>query len=250
MSRFLLFWLSAILLFCNDFIWKNSFHNTFTGKLSDIAGLSLWVLFWEAWLPVRFRLYLYLLSAVAFAWFKSPLSDTFLTVFHLGRVVDYTDLWALLVFVPLYFLPKTSFQTPKTWQPTLVGSVIALFLFGATSRGPEPPIVYEDRIVMGFKMQHDSALNFLGKKFHTGKVFTQLDTIHIQYTLNDSLFYKKYNNIYAVILNTTTRASGKDSTTFILHSIQIERNSSPAEVDEAAIYSAVEAMLRKELKAL
>jgi hypothetical protein len=248
MNRALLFWLSAALLFCNDFIWKSSFHNAFTGKLSDIAGLSLWVLFWEAWLPMRFRLHLYVLSAVGFAWFKSPLSDTFLMLFNLERVVDYTDLWALLVFLPLYFLPKTALKMQKTWQPTLVGSVIALFLFGATSRGFGPPVVCKNKIVIGFKMQNDTLLNFLGRKLHTGNVSTQLDTIHIPYTLHDSLFYKKYNNIYAIILNTTIRSSGKDSTTFTLDSIQLHHHQSPEKVNKMTICAEVEAMLRKELR--
>ena len=126
-----LFYLSAALLCCNDFVWKSQFHNALTGKLSDFAGIALWVLFWEAWLPQRFRAHLYITSALFFVWFKSPLSEFFLQFLHLGRVVDYTDLWALLVLLPLYYYNKnTSFVT---WQPTVAGSVFALFLFGATS---------------------------------------------------------------------------------------------------------------------
>jgi hypothetical protein len=244
MNRALLFWLSAALLFCNDFIWKSSFHNAFTGKLSDIAGLSLWVLFWESWLPMRFRLHLYLLSAVAFAWFKSPLSDTFLTVFHLGRVVDYTDLWALLVFVPLYFLPKTSLKTPKTWQPTLVGSVIALFLFGATSHSAYHQVC-QIHLVKGFKMPKDSLLNFLGYELGGGKVFTKLDTIHMEYGIYDSIFQKKYNG--DIFANTTISAYGKDSSVFTLDSIYIEGLLSAQKINEATICTEVQAILRKKL---
>jgi hypothetical protein len=126
-----LFYLSALLLACNDFVWKAQFHNTFTGKLSDFAGIALWVLFWEAWLPKHFRVHLYCLSAIIFTWFKSPLSEGVLQFLHLQRVVDYTDLYALLVLLPLYFFnKKTNFVT---WQPTVLASIVALFLFGATS---------------------------------------------------------------------------------------------------------------------
>jgi hypothetical protein len=45
--------------------------------------------------------------------------------------VDYSDLYALLILLPLYFLnKKTNFVT---WQPTVLGCFVALFLFGATS---------------------------------------------------------------------------------------------------------------------
>jgi hypothetical protein len=247
MNRFLLFWLSAILLFCNDFIWKSSFHNAFTGKLSDIAGLSLWVLFWEAWLPMRFRLHLYLLSAVAFAWFKSPLSDTFLTVFHLGRVVDYTDLWALLVFVPLYFLPTTSFQTPKTWQPTLVGSVVALFLFGATSPPRHKPLVCEPKLVIGFKMPKDSLLKVAKYKLQGGsRIYKQKDgSTAVFWIISDSTFYQKYRTDFYTEASFMT--IGKDSSTFTLDRTVF--NGPIFKANDNEICSAIKDVMRRKLQA-
>jgi hypothetical protein len=163
-----LFYLSAFLLALNDFWLKAEFHNVFTGKLSDFAGTALWVLFWEAWLPQRFRRHLYCLSAILFVWFKSPLSEGILQVLHLQRVVDYSDLYALLVLLPLYFLnKKINFVT---WHPTVFTSLIALFLFGATSpprADLEPLASCEPNIYYGIKQPRDSVFAHIRKRYPT-----------------------------------------------------------------------------------
>lgn len=162
-----LFYLSAVLLAVNDFWLKAEFHNDFTGKLSDFAGIALWVLFWEAWLPQRFRAHLYCLSAIIFVWFKSPLSEGVLQFLHLQRVVDYSDLYALLLLLPLYFLnKKTNFVT---WQPTVLASLVALFLFGATSfdHGEDPNLFGCEKNKFGFKMPKDSLISHIKARFPT-----------------------------------------------------------------------------------
>jgi hypothetical protein len=186
-------------------------------------------------------------SAVFFVWFKSPFSEAFLHLLNLSRVVDYTDLWALLGLVLLYFLPKTPLEKVKRWQPTLVGSVVALFLFGATSKGPPPHIICKDKLVLAFKMPKDSLLNFFGRKFNTGNVFTQLDTIGLEYILQDSVFYEKHGTD-VVELRTTIRAFGKNRSTFTLDAIRVGRYSPAKKVNKTTICSDVQAVLRKKLR--
>jgi hypothetical protein len=170
-----LFYFSAALLCCNDFVWKSQFHNALTGKISDFAGIALWVLFWEAWLPQRFRAHLYIMTALFFTWFKSPLSESFLQFLHLVRVVDYTDLWALLVLLPLYFLDKKT--DIVTWQPTVAGSIFALFLFGATS----PADRYDENFCyniksFGFNISTDSLKSRIRTKYPTQSSF---DSVYV-----------------------------------------------------------------------
>ena len=207
-----LFYLSAALLCCNDFVWKSQFHNALTGKISDFAGIALWVLFWEAWLPQRFRAHLYVMSALFFVWFKSPLSESFLQLLHLGRVVDYTDLWALLVLLPLYFLDKkTDFVR---WKPTVAGSVFALFLFGATSPGNQETIPFipcQGQSKYGVKQPKDSILAHIRTRYPTQHTIrTQSNEVLIGFRPNDC---EKGISVQFYI-----SSSGADSTTISLNS--------------------------------
>jgi hypothetical protein len=100
------------LLLANDFIFKPLFHNWFTGKLSDFAGLFAFFVFWSAFFPRRNRI-IGLMVAVGFVFWKSawsqPLIDYWnsLALYHIGRVVDATDLIALAI------LPGADFYTRR-----------------------------------------------------------------------------------------------------------------------------------------
>src|SRR4051812_6739256 len=94
------------LLLLNDFALKHARPGWFTGKLSDFAGLFAFTVFvlvlWpRTWTPI--------LVAVAFAFWKSPFSDSAilawnsLTGFKVGRTIDYSDLVAL-ISVPLAWM--------------------------------------------------------------------------------------------------------------------------------------------------
>lgn len=106
----LLFLSALTILLLNDFYWKETYANSLTGKLSDVFGLVVFVLFFSALLATRFRFILYSITALLFIWWKSTWSELFIdswnqtVVFHaLERTVDYSDLWCLLVLIPLYF---------------------------------------------------------------------------------------------------------------------------------------------------
>lgn len=95
------FIISLFTLLLNDFYWKYEYHNWLTGKLSDFAGLIVLPVFLIAFLPYS-RKAIVLFSALLFIWWKTPLSEFLIHFFNqqcslpVRRVVDYTDLFALV----------------------------------------------------------------------------------------------------------------------------------------------------------
>lgn len=125
-------------LLLNDLIFKEQFHNSFTGKLSDFAGLLVFPLFWTAFVP-RLKLPIYILSALSFAYWKSeysqPLIDVWnhLQLFQLSRTVDYGDLIALTV-LPLSYIYSCRERKNYPSRISLCAiSIISLAAFTATS---------------------------------------------------------------------------------------------------------------------
>lgn len=119
-----IFLVSIFLLLLNDFYLKEQFHNFLTGKLSDFVGLFAFSYFFSVLFKKNIKL-IYFLTGILFIFWKSSSSQfaiDFLNDIGLGinRVVDYSDLIALLI-LPLsyhyrtkntsgikkiYFLPK------------------------------------------------------------------------------------------------------------------------------------------------
>ncbi len=137
------------LLLLNDFFLKPTFHNWFTGKLSDFAGLFIFPLFFTAFFSERKR-WIYAVTAIGFVFWKSEFSQPLIELwnaqpyYHLDRVVDHTDLIALLI-LPLSFADGKHF---KEWQVrpmvVYVSCVISVFAFAATSFAPQKITYYED----------------------------------------------------------------------------------------------------------
>lgn len=102
------FIIGLLVLLLNDQWWKAAFHNDWTGKISDFAGMLIFPMFLVAVTRMR-TLTAILLTAIGFIYWKSPFSQPLIDgINSLGglqfaRVVDYTDLWAFLVF-PLTFI--------------------------------------------------------------------------------------------------------------------------------------------------
>lgn len=103
------FGLAVALLVLNDWILKAAIGNWVTGKLSDIAGLAAFSMFWVAVFS-RQRRAVFLVTGAAFVFWKSPLSEAALQAWNalalwpLARVVDYSDLLALGVLPLTYRL--------------------------------------------------------------------------------------------------------------------------------------------------
>jgi hypothetical protein len=134
------------LLLANDWLFKPMLHNALTGKLSDVAGVFTFAYFWSV-LAGRKHAAIHVLVGIAFAIWKSPLSQPAIDVWNalrimpIARVVDAGDLIALLV-LPLSWrivsMPHAIARSDAKWSPTtqvakLSVACIALVAFVATS---------------------------------------------------------------------------------------------------------------------
>jgi len=135
------FLLSLGLLVLNDAVLKVVFHNAFTGKLSDFAGLLACSIFATALWPHR-RTAIGLVLTAGFVFWKSSASEPAIgwlnaaTGVGLGRVVDYTDLVALpAIWIGLATATRLRpWPLPRAARLALV--VTAPLAFAATSRVP------------------------------------------------------------------------------------------------------------------
>lgn len=143
------FLLALMLLLTNDFIFKPIFHNFITGKLSDFAGLFVFPIFWLALFPNRKKI-IYFSTAFLFTFWKSAYSqvliDTWnsLELLNISRVVDYTDLFALLILPISYYYDQFAIliKTSRLAYSALIS--ISLFAFIATSYA-RPRHFYENK---------------------------------------------------------------------------------------------------------
>lgn len=135
---------SLALLVVNDWVLKAAFHNGLTGKLSDFAGVAALALCLRALLPAR-RTAACVLAGAAFALWKSPAAQPLMDGWNalgwmtVGRVVDWTDLVALLVlpFIHRYLPPPAPAMLPRRAGAVAVGAACML-AFAATSQLSEP----------------------------------------------------------------------------------------------------------------
>jgi hypothetical protein len=133
------FLLSLFILLLNDFYLKYTYHNWLTGKLSDFTGLFVFTIFLFALVPFR-RIPLLCFSAMFFCWWKSGFSDSLIFFFRstlqipVTRVIDYSDLTALLILPLTYFIKTPDFSTTKIRSVAINASaIISFFTFCATS---------------------------------------------------------------------------------------------------------------------
>ena len=139
------FGLALTVLVLNDWILKAAVGNWVTGKLSDVAGLAAFAMFWSAAFP-RHPRRVFVGTAAAFILWKSPLSDAplhawnALGVWPMARVADYSDLLALAVLLPTYrALPRIEHQSQARLHSfaragrAFGTGLIAIMAFSATS---------------------------------------------------------------------------------------------------------------------
>jgi hypothetical protein len=127
------------LLGANDFALKPALGTWLTGKLSDVAGLFALPLLLIACWPRRTRA-LCIGTALAFAWWKSPLADgaiaawNALGVWPVARVVDYTDLVAVASVPAAAGYARRARGTRASRALCAVVAASSALLFAATSR--------------------------------------------------------------------------------------------------------------------
>lgn len=113
-----LFVAALFLLLLNDHVLKYSFPGWLTGKLSDFAGLFVFVSFFYAWFPQRTTFINYS-TIIVFIFWKSPYSQmsidywNSLNILVVERVVDYIDLLALTTLP----VAKTHFTNSDGYHP-------------------------------------------------------------------------------------------------------------------------------------
>ena len=138
------FLIGLLLLLSNDFVFKEQFHNRFTGKLSDFAGLFVFSLFWIAFFPRR-RTFICVAAAVLFVFWKSSYSQFLIegwnrsAFFGINRTVDYSDLSALIVLPLCYFYCKTSSIVYGSRRLIYATAVVSVFAFTATQYSEKVP---------------------------------------------------------------------------------------------------------------
>jgi len=160
------FLLGLFLLLLNDYFLKAVFHNWFTGKLSDFAGLFIFPLFWTALFP-RYKKSIYYITAVLFLYWKSDYSELFigawndLAILPLHRTVDATDYLALLILPFSYF--SFGFKPQRStyrFAPYFLAAV-SVFAFTATSYRTD--LDYDKKFYF-----QDSKLELTRKMYHLG----------------------------------------------------------------------------------
>jgi hypothetical protein len=138
--------LAVAALALNDWVLKPAFGNALTGKLSDVAGLFAFALFWTALLPRR-RLAVHLATAAGFAAWKSPLAQPLIDGWNaaawppVARTVDATDLVALAVLPLAWAYAEHARPAPWCRRPAEWAVVpLSLLVFAATTVAASVPM--------------------------------------------------------------------------------------------------------------
>lgn len=164
------FLLALCCLLINDFYLKFAYPSFLSGKLSDLAGLIVFPLFFSALFGNRFKFLVFSVAAVLFTWWKSSLSTGFIqnwneevAFYPLQRTIDYTDLFCLIILVPVYYYEpsKIRFMHQRAAIPVLL---LGAFAIAATSKAKNLP-AYNDTqtylIEKSFKIKEVSLSEFL-----------------------------------------------------------------------------------------
>ncbi len=193
-----------VILLLNDFALKPLLHNWLTGKLSDIAGVAAFAIFFTAVFP-RKKEWVFAGTTLLFVWFKSPLSAPFITFcnnyLHLPihRVVDYTDYVALPV---LFFAWKLKPVEAFTWYKKIamyMAGGVSVFAFCATEA---PRYLQYNENVMWMNGHYKTI-------FTEEDVLRKLDSLHLDYAkdsfeiakvylLHGSFFYKQKDTLTGI----------------------------------------------------
>jgi hypothetical protein len=154
---------------------KDLFQNWITGKMSDFAGLFVFPLFWAAFLPRR-ATYIYVVVAFGFIFWKSPYSEPLIDNLNLvlpltvRRIVDLSDLLALVVLAPSYTYSQHAQREPArlfTYSPRIKKvlaygiCLLSVFAFTATQFEGEQRISFDKEYELN--MPRDKAIDRLDK---------------------------------------------------------------------------------------
>ncbi len=188
---------SVLLLIVNDWCLKATFHNGFTGKLSDFAGLFAFAFFFSILFPKRIKA-IHILTGVVFVFWKSYFSQPFIDwIYSMGipmyRTIDLTDCIALSILPLSYHLSRKSFKADL--RPFLHKTVLVLscFAFIATTMPQREQRKYVD-------INKEYQFDFSRRKLISGLNQVQLNEInrynhygHLSFDKERDIFYLDYN---------------------------------------------------------
>lgn len=184
---------SLVLVLLNDFILKYNFPCWLTGKLSDFAGLFVFAVFWMAFFPKRKNM-IVMATAILFTWWKSPLSQPLIELwkevifYSIDRVIDYSDLTALMVLPLAITFCKNSSVARYQVSPVLT-TLVAFFVFCSTSA--IEPVLYEYPNPQIFVFHYDIDSSIVLEKELRMSDFEKDSTDWMRYKYKDKLFFQE-----------------------------------------------------------
>jgi hypothetical protein len=189
------FLVSLFVLIFNDFYLKETYHNWATGKLSDIAGVIVFAFFLTAFRS-DLKKHLFIITAFLFAFWKSEASQILIDSWNamslvtIQRTVDYTDIFCLLIFIPLYgYRPRPIIPKINTKKLIIYPTVAAtLFAIVATSMAKHLPV--NTISIHEFYKVRTSQETFL----------KSLENNQIKYTVTDSILIANEDTLNKIIL--------------------------------------------------
>lgn len=181
------FILALTILLLNDFYFKIYYGNWLTGKLSDFAGLFVFPLFWTILFP-KLKDKIYFATAIIFIYWKTVYSETLLEIINqlsiikLNRVVDLTDLLALLILPFSYSYHQKGNKNFITINPIFI-VILTSFSFIATSYDSE--IEYKNEYTFDFSID-----TLKTKIYYLKTISNQYDKEKENYILDSTGKYK------------------------------------------------------------
>jgi hypothetical protein len=192
------FIIALCILLINDFFLKELYSNWFTGKLSDFTGLFVFVIFWSVIFP-KYKKAIFFITPIVFVFWKSHYSQFFinfwnsLEILKIYRVIDYTDLIALII-LPLAYNHKYYISKKYKFKINpIIPLALSVFAFIATSKAKSNTFFEDGECV--YHIKHYSRESFFNElrgvglevsstKYHN----TKYDDEHTEIqNLNDSI---------------------------------------------------------------
>lgn len=118
---------ALIVLILNDHVLKDAYPGVVSGKLSDFAGVFLLATLLAVLFP---RAIACVIAGALFVGWKSPFSEPLIAVLGMTRVIDWTDLSALVM---LPFAYRASTPAPLSKPAHALIAVLSIVAFAATS---------------------------------------------------------------------------------------------------------------------
>lgn len=206
-----LFILGLGLLLFNDFYLKTEFSNWLTGKLSDVSGLFIFPLFLTVLFP-RFKWTCFIGTAILFVFWKTPFSTPLIEDINgigipVGRTIDVTDLWTLLILPIAFAYERSNYAVWKVKPQLLI--CISAFSFVATTLPPREGKKYtEINETYEFDFSRQILIDRLNR-LTAEKLSKQPRDAEINYDSDGDLFYYDWKeDTLAIFIDSKRLADG------------------------------------------